>query len=187
MKLFNLNKVSIVISVILLLIVMSGCREQIDEDHLPRQEKSEEVFSVEENAYPIERSIQPEAIEDAYPAGDQIDEFDQSSTAMVQGPDFSIEKPVTSGDEKVSGSGPADVPIALINLSNVDEIIGETTISSQGIFIFELANPLVSGQSIGIKLGDISGTRFNENEFVYNESYYSRPYVGILFDIAYVE
>lgn len=187
MKLFRFNKVFMVITVALSLIIMCGCREQVGEEYLTNQETPEKEFSVEENAYPIVRAVQPEPIEYAYPAGDQIDQLEQSTTTMVQGPDFSIEKPVTSGDEKVSGSGPAEVPIVLINLSNVDEIIGETTISSDGTYIFELSNPLISGQSIGIKLGDISGTKFNENDFVYNESYYSRPYIGILFDIAYVE
>jgi hypothetical protein len=35
-------------------------------------------------------------------------------------------------------------------------------------------------------LGDIEGTEFVASDFLYSETYYERPMIGILFDMAIV-
>lgn len=133
-----------------------------------------------ETAYPIDAAYPADEGITAYPIVNFPDD-------VRRGPDFDINEPVNGGDTTLTGSGPAGVPIELVNLSQVDLVLGETIIDEDGNFIFELDEPLVSNHTLGIKLGDISGTDFNEEDFIYNENYYERPYVGILFDITHVE
>lgn len=104
-----------------------------------------------------------------------------------RGPDFNILEPVVGGDMVVEGNGPTGVPINLIDFSTGGTLLGTTIIETDGTFKFELEQPLVSGNSIAIQLGDISGTDLNPDDFIYNENYYDRPYVGILFDMVIVE
>ena len=132
-----------------------------------------------ETAYPINGAY-PVGAESAYP----IMYFPEG---VQRGPDFDINEPVTGGDTVVTGTGPAGVPIELVNLSLVDVVLSETGVDENGKFTFELVEPLESNHTIGIKLGDLSDTDFHEENFIYNEKYYERPYVGILFDIIYVE
>jgi hypothetical protein len=40
---------------------------------------------------------------------------------------------------------------------------------------------------IGLQLGDIEGTNFEESDFLYSDTYYERPLIGILFDLVVVE
>ena len=65
--------------------------------------------------------------------------------------------------------------------------MGTTIIDKEGNFTFELNAPVISGHSIGLQLGDITNTEFNEADFYYNDSYYDRPIVGTLFDMVTVK
>jgi len=111
----------------------------------------------------------------------------ESEDDLPLGPIFSINEPVEGGDTIVSGIGPAGVPIRLVDVSEVGLILGETIIDKNGTFSFTIEIPLESGHSIGLKLGDLTGTDFNENSFVNNETYYVRPLIGILFDMIAVK
>src|SRR3954471_5187647 len=71
-------------------------------------------------AYPAPDSAYPAP--DAYPA------------PLPQGPQFTIDTPVRAADAQVTGKGPAGVPIKLINVARSSEVIGEATISSDGVF-----------------------------------------------------
>ena len=111
----------------------------------------------------------------------------EHNSSYPQGPEFNIETPVTGGDTTVTGTGPEGVPIILVNVSEVGRLLGETTINQDGTFLFSLDEPLVSNHMIGIQLGDLSGTNFDENEFIYSDTYFVRPLVGILFDMVPVK
>lgn len=112
---------------------------------------------------------------------------DPIESNWVLGPEFTINLPVMGGDVNVSGEGPANIPISLVNVSEGGLIIGETQISDKGLFIFYLDDPIASNQTIGIQLGDISNTNINPNDFIYSPTYYDRPFIGILFDLVHVE
>lgn len=129
----------------------------------------------------------------AYPIRD-INDSPQSSYPITesepmypQGPVFSINEPLRGGENTVTGTGPANVPIILVDVSEIGLTLGETIIESNGTFTFTLSKPLLTGHIIGIKLGNIEGTDLSENDFMYSETYYERPYVGILFDLVVVE
>ncbi len=128
-------------------------------------------------AYPIVVQNTPSA-EQGYPIGTPTSIYPPE----MRGPDFSINEPVKAGDTKVTGTGPSDVPIILVNVSFAGEVMASTTISKDGTFEFLLDKPLEAQTIIGLQLGDLTGTNFNANEFVYNENYTELPMVGILFD-----
>jgi len=102
----------------------------------------------------------------------------------MNGPKFEINKPVIEGSNEISGSGPANVPIILIDITEMGEVLGQTTIESNGNFLFKLEKPLIENNSVGLQIGDLSGTDFNYVDFMYSEDYIDRPLIGIVFDIA---
>ncbi|MBG0786387.1 MAG: hypothetical protein H0S79_14920 [Anaerolineaceae bacterium] len=130
-----------------------------------------------------------ESSESGYPISDIIEGYpvDDYQNTYPTGPDFSINTPLNSGDLVVTGTGPAGVPIILIDATEVGELLGTTVINEDGTFQFDLANGLIEQHQIGIQLGDLTGTDLNANDFVYNDNYYVRPLIGIMFDMVLVE
>lgn len=108
------------------------------------------------------------------------------TSEVKQGPVFTIDKPVLTGATEVTGSGPAGVPIRLVDVTEVGLELATTTIDENGRFVFRLAEGLPAGHSVGLQIGDLTGTPFSEEDFLYSDTYYDRPYIGVLFDIASV-
>ena len=149
----------------------------------PTEEMSEpgtDAYPVqgEETAYPVEEFSFP--VDEGYP-------IEESTPLYEQGPEFEISIPISGGDTVVTGTGPANVPITLVDVTEMGFVLDQTVIDSDGTFTFTLEEPLESGHSIGIQLGDIEGTDLDEGDFLYSETYYERPLIGILFDLVVVE
>lgn len=123
--------------------------------------------------------------ENIYPVGDQQDKY-PISDPLKQGPKFTIDEPVTTDAKFVTGTGPEDVPIRLVDVSLMGQELGLTTIGDDGKFSFELETKLVSGHSIGLMIGDLSNTDFNYDDFMYSNDYYDKPMIGTIFYIAVV-
>jgi hypothetical protein len=175
----NQKKLAIEFFVTLFLsIFLTGCKSDLPID---------KPIIEPETGYPpptAEQDISPQNLGETYPV-ETVELVEVPG--FERGPDFNIEEPVSSGENVVSGNGPAEVPIILVDVSTGGTILGQTTIKEDGNFLFDLDQPLESGHSIGLKLGDISNTDLNPDDFIYNENYYDRPYVGILFDMIVVE
>ncbi|MBV7329270.1 hypothetical protein KFU94_13740 [Chloroflexi bacterium TSY] len=122
--------------------------------------------------------------DDAYPA--PVDVEVAVPEGVVIGPDFTIHRPVVAGSLFVSGTGPANVPIRLIDMTEMGPILAETLIDPDGNFIFELQEPLKAEHSIALRIGDLEGTGLNPDHFQYNPNYYGEPFIGTLFDIVAV-
>jgi len=152
---------------------------------------SGESSNIKSNNLPTEDThlLKIDKTESAYPAPSypQNDYETIARPTANPGPKFHIDKPVKSNSSLVTGSGPSDIPIILVDVSDFGEELAKTVIDNDGIFGFELKTPLISSHTIGIKLGDLSRTNFNPDDFIYSDSYYDRPMIGILFDIAIVE
>lgn len=99
-------------------------------------------------------------------------------------PIFRLAQPIYEGATEVHGTGPAGVPIKLVDVTEMGKVLGETTISDDGNFEFHLPEPLQAGHSVGLKVGDLSGTPFDYDDFQRGSTYYDRPLVGILLDMA---
>ena len=126
-----------------------------------------------------------QSFENGYPVSEGYPVSDYQSEYPI-GPEFSIDTPLNAGDTVVTGTGPAGVPINLVNATEVGELLGTTIIAEDGPFQFELETGLPEKHQIGIQLGNLTGTDLNANDFVYNDNYYVRPLIGVMFDMVLV-
>lgn len=104
---------------------------------------------------------------------------------------FRLDTPIVESATRVSGSGPAGVPILLQDITLGGIVLASGAINANNRFEFQLEEPLEGGHRIGIALGDLSGTKWEQGDFS-NESYYgegalSVPQVGFFFDTSMVE
>ena len=176
-----------------MLLTLCGCGES---ETMPTAEKElapSESDQTEEAGYPI--SEEPGDVESGYPSSTEPEDIESgypssalpAQTDYTPGPVFTIDVPVKADDTIVTGTGPTGVPINLVDASEVGLLLAETVIDTDGTFTFELEEPLEQGHMIGIMLGDLTGTDLDENDFIYSDTYYARPLIGILFDMVLVE
>ena len=130
-----------------------------------------------ENGYPAFPTF---AAEIAYPI------VIPTKDPKMNGPKFEINEPVVAGTKVVTGTGPANVPIILIDVTEMGALLGQTIIDKNGEFIFNLDEELIVYNAIGLQIGDLSETDLNYEDFMYSEDYIDRPLIGIVFDIASV-
>jgi hypothetical protein len=168
-----MSKFIISIIIVFSLIFLMGCKSDAT-----APETDGIVNGGSEDGYPVNDFT---TVDLSYPIGSTGEDD------IEFGPEFKINVPVRGGDLVVRGTGPSGVPILLVNVSEVGTVLGETIINEDGEFLFTLEQPLVSGHSIGIQLGDITDTELNESDFIYSDTYYERPLIGILFDMVSVE
>jgi hypothetical protein len=104
---------------------------------------------------------------------------------------FKLEKPIVEGTTEVRGTGPADIPILLMDISLMGDTLADTTIQPDGTFVFTLPDPLQKDHLIGITLADLSGTIWTTNNFdnpgFEGDTPSLIPQVGYFFDTALVE
>lgn len=144
----------------------------------PSPDSSAPVPTYPEPAYPEPAYPEPAAITSGYPAPTEI---------PPQGPEFNINTPVNASDIQVTGTGPADVPVRLIDLTKGGEILGETTINSDNTFTFDVGEEMQAGDRIGLILGTVEGTAFTREDFLRGPGYVDMPFVGVVFDMTIVE
>jgi hypothetical protein len=104
---------------------------------------------------------------------------------------FRLNKPLREGDTTVSGSGPADLPIIISDVTFNGNELAKGTIGSDGKFMIKLANPLEKNHRIGVALGDLSGTQWAGEAFsdpgFFGEEYQQIPMVGFFYDTTMVQ
>jgi hypothetical protein len=103
---------------------------------------------------------------------------------------FELGRPVREGDTVVRGSGPAGVPVLLVDVTFMGQSLAQTVIGADGTFEVSL-NPLEKNHRIGIMVGDLAGTAWSDASFQdpgYNGTQAMQvPQVGFLFDTVFVE
>jgi hypothetical protein len=97
----------------------------------------------------------------------------------INGPAFTLDS-IRGGADRVSGTGPAGLPIRIIDISQVGAQIGSGVIEETGHFEILVAPPVVGGNRIGIQVGDLSGTSFRGEDFLSGPGYRDIPMVGIV-------
>jgi hypothetical protein len=127
------------------------------------------------------------APEGAYPAPATAQIIDGYPAPGTQGPEFKLNLPVRASDAQVTGTGPAGVPIKLVNVTRSGELIGETTIGTDGAFSISIPSKLIAGDRIALMLGNTTGTNVDPNDFISGPGYQDYPLVGIMFASAVVE
>jgi len=171
------KKLKILLLSIIFTMVLSGCSTGNSfTTQKPSDDNEKHPLVDQSTGYPVSDTIN----ENGYPI------LDETSTPK-QGPDFNLSKPIISNDTIVTGSGPAGVPINLVDVSELGVVLAETVIKSDGTFTFNLEMSLPAKHMVGLMLGDLTGTNLDPNDYIHNDTYYVRPMIGILFDIAPVE
>jgi len=141
-------------------------------------------------AYPIPGYPSPYSSEVGYPAFPTFAAeiaypiVTPTKDPKMNGPKFEINEPVVGGSKIVTGTGPANVPIILIDVTEMGALLGQTIIDKNGEFIFNLDEELIAYNAIGLQIGDLSSTDLKYEDFTYSEEYIDRPLIGIVFDIA---
>lgn len=126
--------------------------------------------------------VEPQATQNPYPYP-----YPVLVPEPPQGPLFTIDGPVTAAEGVVTGSGPAGVPIRIVNITRGAEEIAATTIGADGRFRTTIAGKASSGDRIGIMLGDTRGTQFKREDFLSGPGYQDIPFIGIIFASILVE
>jgi len=107
-----------------------------------------------EAGYPAPDQIQPypgpslsESGDEPYPAPPQF--IDESKRA-------SLNQPVIVGQQTVSGSGPAGIPIKVVSISYAGEELGFATILEDSTFEINLSRPVEEREVLGLLLAEDS-------------------------------
>jgi hypothetical protein len=134
---------------------------------------------LENTPYPLLENTPFTTSEVPYPSVTKTEKYQD-----IDMPLFEIFEPVIGGSIEVKGKGPANVPIILIDVTEMGIELGKTTIDKNGNFLFNLEKPLIENNSIGLKVGDLSGTEYNYDDFLFNDNYFDRPFIGLVLDIV---
>jgi hypothetical protein len=117
-----------------------------------------------------------------------------TSPLMLSDHQFMLVTPLHSGDQQVTGQGPAGIPINIVDVTLMGFELGSTTIDESGTFSVQLLQPLEEGHRIGIMLGSLEDTDWTPDENLANElfelrgpDYMNIPRVGVVYDTAMVQ
>jgi len=103
---------------------------------------------------------------------------------------FRLNKPISAAATQVNGTGPAGVPILLVDITLNGEILANTTIGDDGQFIFTVDKPLINGNLIGVALSDLNRTKWVpanfSNEGFFGDAPKQVPMVGFFYDTTQV-
>ena len=99
---------------------------------------------------------------------------------------FQLDKPIEVGATRVTGRGPANVPVVLMDITLGGVVLSMSAVDQRGEFEFKLSEPLEARHRIGITLADLSGTEWKREDF-YPEGYhgdeaFNVPNIGFFFD-----
>jgi hypothetical protein len=116
---------------------------------------AEAAPAAEEGAYPA-----PSATLDAYPP--PVTPTPETSRIPIV--PFVLEGPLAVGDTVVRGTGPANVPIVIIDASFMGDILGKGVIGPDGKFAIETL-PMEDKHWVGLTVDDLTGTDFAYEDF----------------------
>ncbi len=179
------------IFMIILMLFLSACSttSETPETLITVQPSSDENS---QNPYPDPET--KETTPEAYPAPTEyftIDPYPSPKEIPSDIIPFTLEKPVSNGDTIISGTGPAGVPIEVVDVTLMRLVLARGVIEDDNSFSFELSEPLEKGHRLGIALAELAGTEWTEEQFAnkfYNGSRAMNvPTVGFFFDTAMVK
>jgi hypothetical protein len=170
------------VTLVLVALLLAGCGDEVPAVPSPQPQSGGATVAAgtATGAYPVPEAAYPEPA----PA---VNGYPAPSPTLPQGPQFTLNTPVKAADAQVSGTGPAGVPIRLIDISVGGETIAENTIAADGTFKFDVSGKLVTGNSIALKLGSTEGTGLDPNSFLSGPGYQDLPFVGTIFASTVVE
>jgi hypothetical protein len=99
-----------------------------------------------------------------------------------------LNRPIGEGDTAVSGTGPANIPIIIADVTLFGEILGEGKVNADGTFSVTLLKAMEKGHWIGLTIGELKDTEWAGQDFS-NEGFFGTqpqliPNVGFFYDTA---
>jgi hypothetical protein len=102
---------------------------------------------------------------------------------------FKLDKPIIAGATEVTGTGPANIPILLEDISFFGQILGQTVIREDGTFVFEV-KPLEAEHRLGLTTGDLTNTKWSDANFedpgFFGDEARLVPNIGFFYDTTNV-
>lgn len=181
------------VCVIIPMLFLSACSTPSETPEIPLTTQSSSAGNPQ-NSYPAPET--EASTPEVYPAPAQIEYLaidpypspEEIPSGIIP---FTFDKPLSDGDTKVSGTGPAGVPIEVVDVTLMRLVLAKGTIEDNNTFSFELKEPLEKGHRIGIVLAELAGTEWTEEQFAdqfYNgDQAMNVPTVGFFFDTAMVQ
>jgi hypothetical protein len=110
----------------------------------------------------------------------------------IPGPAFALDRAsLQAGATRVSGQGPAGIPIVIVDVTLTGLELGTGFIDEQGNFDIELSSPLTGGHRVGIMAGAAQPMSAAEVQAYLDKLYQWRgegarnvPHIGLLLDTA---
>jgi hypothetical protein len=96
-----------------------------------------------------------------------------------------LDKPIAVGATRVTGRGPEDVPIVLMDITFAGPVLATGEIDGNGEFELMLNEPLEAEHRIGLSLGDLSGSKWQAADFSSDfngDEAINIPQIGFFFD-----
>lgn len=172
------NKAAGIFTICLLLILLLAACGPAEEEIATDPPIGSDGYPIDSSGYPTLDAVSENP---AYPATSNVDESER----------FRIDQPVKAGATTVTGQGPKNLSIAIVNITLSGTILGTGTIGDDGRFSIPVS-PLPEGYRIGLTVTDVEeGKTFEEvavELYDYRgEGYTLVPSVGIFFDSALIE
>ncbi len=77
-----------------------------------------------------------------------------ASSSQISGPNFLFDQPVLSGATEITGQGPFDLSIVIIDMTTMGTILGYGAIDSDGKLSVSLDLPAIENHVIGVQVID---------------------------------
>ncbi len=111
-----------------------------------------------------------------------------TTVSTMEAVPLKLNTPITEGATSVSGTGPANIPIVVADISLFGQVLGEGKINADGTFNVTLTNPMEKGHRIGVTIGETKGTEWEGQDFT-KEGFFGTepqlvPNVGFFYDTA---
>ncbi len=107
-------------------------------------------------------------------------------TATPSLPPLKLDEPLYAGATQVSGTGPAGVPIIIMDISAMSAI-GSGEVDEKGEFVVEVSPALVSPNLVGIMFDDARTSPYPKETLPCVGTCRDQPLIGLLFDRVVVK
>jgi hypothetical protein len=185
--------------IVILFLFLVSCSQTTSPELTPSKIQPSEASSVQNfEAYPQLEAQQTISPLQAYPSPSSIpgseihsDSYPAPESGQIEagGPPFELQKPIIAGSDTIMGTGPAGVPIAIVDVTLMGDVLGQGIIDSSGKFSIKII-PIEKSHRIGIILGNLEGTQWQPENFYLDgflgDNALQIPLVGFMFDTALV-
>lgn len=135
------------------------------------------------DATPVPTALAPPPLE-AYPAPTTVsmapEAYPPPAATDHPGILVALDKPILAGDTFISGVGPADLPVLILNVTFLGEEIGAGVINEDGTFSIRV-DPVPSGIRVGLT-ADAGTIGLTESDIKPGDDAISVPEVGYFYD-----